>query len=397
MTINAPLTKDLIDREIRPLFSRVLKAHEGTVYLANHSLGRPMDRTFEHVAYGAGLWAEQLDEAWSEEHWTGELLKFRSLIAQLLDLSDPRAVVPKMSAGQGLRAILNSFLDRPLNIVSTRGEFDSADFILKTYHEQGVANVHWVEHRIGEVPTIDTNDVVEAIRPETDLVVISAVMFGTGQRVANLEEIIEVAHRNGALVVIDVYHALGVYPFSMSELGADFCIGGCYKYLRGGAGSCFLAIAPWILDSGRRTLDTGWFAKKDTFKYIRLETAEPWAGGDGWLESTSSILTAYQATPGLEFTLQLGVQNIREYVLGLVNELRESFRNSCLPVVTPVDPEEWGAFALVPSSDAASLSERLREHGVVTDARGGFVRFGPDILTTSEEISRAATVLKAAL
>ena len=238
---------------------------------------------------------------------------------------------------------------------------------------------------------------LKAIDDSTDLVVISAVMFGTGQKVDGLEEVIEVAHRNGALVLVDTYHALGVYPFSMSELGADFCVGGCYKYLRGGTGACFLAIAPWILDSGRRTLDTGWFAKKDTFKYVRLETAEPWAGGDGWLESTSSVMTAYQAVPGLEFTLSLGMNKIRNHVLGLLGELRETFLSAGLPVFNPKNPEEWGAFALVPSPDAAGLSERLRALGTNTDARGQFVRFGPDLLTTSEEIAQAALALKSAL
>lgn len=381
---SGPLTTQVIDKHIRPLFSRVLKAHEGIQYLANHSLGRPLDASLERIAYGAGLWADKLDEAWSDEFWSGEMATFRESIARLLCLEDAKGVVPKTSAGQGLRAVLNSFYsDRVLNVVSTRGEFDSIDFILKTYAEQGRAQVLWAPfaHNSHGVPIIEASDILNLIDDTTDLVVVSAVMFGTGQILQGLQEIIDKAHRHGALVVVDVYHALGVFPFSMRDLGMDFCIGGCYKYLRGGPGACYLAIGPWILESGRRTLDTGWFAKKDTFSYLRPETAETWPGGDGWLESTPPVLTMYQATPGLEFTLEIGVQRIREYSLELLASLRETLRSKGLEVIEPLEPEKWGAFALVHSERASALSDELKLQGIVTDARGEYVRFGPDLLS----------------
>jgi kynureninase len=392
------LTKELIDQQVRPLFSRVLSSHAGTAYLANHSLGRPLDSTFANISRGAGAWADHLDAAWSDEHWMGESLKFRSQIAQLLDLSDPSCVVPKTSAGQGLRAVLNSFpIDRPINVVATRGEFDSADFILKAYIEAGRANVRWVEPGGTEasVPLFDASDVLVAIDDSTDLVAVSAVMFGTGQILKGIEDIVTKAHRHGALVLVDTYHALGVFPFSMTDLGADFCVGGCYKYLRGGAGSCFLAIAPHILASGRKTLDTGWFAKRDTFKYERLDSAERGEGGDAWLESTPPVLVPYQATPGLEFTLNIGVDRIRTYTSEIVANIRETFLRADLPVFIPNIPDNWGAFALVPSNDPQGLSRKLKDHRVNTDARGNFVRFGPDILTTAEEIEQAVAAVRA--
>lgn len=382
--MNPPLTTDLIDKEIRPLFSRVLNAHADSVYLANHSLGRPLDATFDNIARGASLWAEKLDEAWSDEYWMGESLKFRKLVAQLLHMKDERAIVPKTSAGQGLRAVLNSFpVDQVVNVVATRGEFDSIDFILKTYADAGRVSIRWVTANAmeGPVPKFQELDIMDAITDGIDLVVVSAVMFGTGQLLTDLDLIVEKAHKHGALVLVDAYHAVGVVPFPMNDLAADFCIGGCYKYLRGGPGACYLAIAPWILAENRKTLDTGWFAKKDTFQYKRPENAETWPGGDGWLESTPPVLTAYQATPGLEFTLQIEVSRIRQYTLHLLEGVRESLRRKDLLVFEPNNPDEWGAFALVHSESAAPLCDELREQGIVTDARGEFVRFGPDLLS----------------
>ena len=44
-----PLTEDAVRMHVAPLFSRVLAAHRDRVYLANHSLGRPLDATSDDV------------------------------------------------------------------------------------------------------------------------------------------------------------------------------------------------------------------------------------------------------------------------------------------------------------------------------------------------------------
>ena len=95
---------------------------------------------------------------------------------------------------------------------------------------------------------------------------------------------------------------------------ADFAVGGSYKYTRGGPGACWLYVRPGLVDT-LRTPDTGWFAKKDMFTYARPEPPEFAPGGDAWLESTPPVLAPIQALAGLELTLELGVERIREHNL----------------------------------------------------------------------------------
>ena len=59
-----PLTEAGVRAHIAPLFSRVLDAQRGRIYLANHSLGRPLDATDDDVREGLALWYARLGGAW---------------------------------------------------------------------------------------------------------------------------------------------------------------------------------------------------------------------------------------------------------------------------------------------------------------------------------------------
>lgn len=392
-----PLQESKLREHVWPLFFRVLVASraKGEIYLANHSLGRPLDQTAADLAEGLGLWYERLDEAWEEAGWMEELYRFRERVSTLIGWHGPGSIVPKASVGQGLRAVLNALpgdgSTRQVRVVATRGEFDSVDFVLRVYAEKGRAEVRWVEpsRREGGIDLFAAESVISALQPGVDLVVVSQAMFTTGQLLPDVERVVEAAHSLGALAFVDVYHAAGVVPLDLAKLDADFAAGGSYKYTRGGPGACWLAIHPRCLES-LRTLDTGWFAKKSPFRYSRPEPAEYGEGGNSWLESTPAVLQPYQARAGLEFTLAVGVERVRAYSLRQQAVLRREMAARGVPMFAPASPELFGAFSLLPTDDAAGVSRQLKDVGVNTDARGGSVRFGPDILNSDVELAEAA-------
>src|SRR5712671_4504942 len=103
------LSESWLRQNVWPRFSRVL-ARDG-VYLANHSLGRPPDRMAEDVRTALDAWYRDLDGAWNS--WLQAREKYRALTARLVNAPGPDSIVPKTSAGQGLRAVLNSFGGKP--------------------------------------------------------------------------------------------------------------------------------------------------------------------------------------------------------------------------------------------------------------------------------------------
>jgi kynureninase len=378
-----PLTEAEIRAQVAPLFSRVLAANDGRILLANHSLGRPLDAMADDVAEGLAAWYARMGDAW--DGWDAEMHAYRARLGALMGAPRADCVVPKTSAGQGLRAVLNTY-DRVPVVVAARGEFDSLDVILREYARRGRIALSFVEPRTeGD---ISADDVLAALAPGTDLVVISQVMFQTGQIMPELPAIVARAQAIGARVLLDVYHSLGVFPLDVARLGVDFAVGGSYKYLRGGPGACFLYVAPRHLDAGLRTLDTGWFAKEAPFAYARPEPPRFAPGGDGWLESTPAVLPFYQARAGQVFAQAIGVERLRAY--SLLHQRRLVALLGERGVGARGGTDDRGAFVVVRDRAARAWSEALAAGGVVTDARGEWLRLCPDVLTTDAELVAAA-------
>lgn len=385
MKIDGPLTEENLREEAWPLFSRALERSKNTIYLANHSLGRPLDRTAQDIASGVDAWYSQMGEAW--DPWMEAHKRFRELTARLINAPVGDCIVTKTAAGQGLRTVLNALPGKP-RVVATAGEFDSLDFILRVYREKGRADLTLVPARGDEM--IDTQAVADAVRKGCDLLVVSSVMFRTGQVLGELATLVRTAHESGAKALVDVYHGAGVIPTDVQALDTDFAVGGSYKYLRGGPGACWLYVRPDHLET-LRTLDTGWFAKKDVFSYQRPEPPAFAAGGDGWNESTPPVFAPYQALAGLEFTLDIGVERLRAYSLGQQAQLKKLLASE--GIVAEGASEDRGAFLTVRHPRAGDLAKRLDGRGVHADARGNFLRMCPDILNSDSELDEAARQL----
>jgi kynureninase len=380
-----PLREELIHEHLSPLFSRVLAGR--STYLANHSLGRPLDAMTEDVAEGIALWYGEMGKAW--DAWLAEQEAFRGRIARLIGAPGTEYVVPKTSAGQGLRTVLNA-LSGTTRVVSTRGEFDSIDVILKRYADLGRITIRWIEP--DERGEFQLDSLIDGVRGGTDLVVVSQTMFMTGQILPDLDCLAEVCHQHGAQLLVDAYHSIGVIPVDVAQMKVDFMIGGSYKYLRGGPGACFVYISPQALEKGLSPLDIGWFAKSDSFSFRRPDPPELKTKGNAFLESTPAVLPYYQARSGQEFVLAMGVERLRAYSLTQLGRLRVYLEQEGIINIVGGD-EKHGAFLAISSRRAPQIAISLEQKGIHCDARGDWLRFCPDCLTRDEELSNAAATL----
>jgi kynureninase len=386
---SGPLTGDGLQQHMRPLFSRALAG--GGIYLANHTLGRPLDRTFDDVAEGINAWAEQMRGAW--EPWLAEEQRYRAAIAGLLGMARPDCVVPKASAGQALRTVLNT-LPAGATVLTTREEFSSVSVVLAQYASLGRLRVRFASPEAGGRWT--PNCILDELgRGEAvSLVVVSHVFYADGRVFDDLASVGHACrHRHGADLLVDAYHSVGVIPVSMEALGCGYLIGGCYKYLRGGPGAAFLAMSAERTDGVPH--DSGWFAQEPG--------TDPWQehgpalrkGGDGWLDGTPPVLPYYQARSGLALVQALGVERIRGYSLQQLQLLRALLAER--GIASTGGDAGRGAFVTVAAAHPQTIVKELAAQGIVIDATQGRLRLCPDVLTTGEELARAAEALAKSL
>ena len=376
-----PITEAWLKKHIWPRFARTRKEHR-RIYLASHVLGRPPDRMAQDVQHALDVWYHDMEGAWSE--WLAARERFRALIARLIGAKRADCVIPKSSAGQGLRAVLNALANEKkgkLRVVAGDSEYDSIDFILRVYREQGRIDLRLMPWR-------------ELSAGNTDLVVISSVQFRSGECFHSLPKFMRAAKAAGALVLIDAYHHAGVLPLDVASLGVDFAIGGCAKYLRGGPGAGWLYVRPGLVET-MRTPDTGWFAKDKPFAHERPDPPQFAAGGNAWLESTPPVLACVQALAGLELTLELGVDRLRDYSIEQKQLLTDFLTLRGVPCEGAGD--EHGAFLGVRHEDPLRLAAALARHHIVADARGDRLRLCPDLLNTESELAQVAEELGALL
>jgi selenocysteine lyase/cysteine desulfurase len=265
-------------------------------------------------------------------------------------------------------------------LVTTDGEFHTIRRQLDRLAEEGLEVV-----RVAEQPVETVSErLAAAVDGRTALVLVSAVFFDTGRIARGLGQVAASCRRYGAALLVDVYHALNVVPFSLTDegLGDAFVVGGGYKYCQLGEGNCFLRLPA---GTTLRPAVTGWYSEF-TALTERGETGRVvyGQGGDRFAGATYDPTSHYRAAAVFEFFREQGLTLalLREVSQHQIGVLASAFDSLDLdPAVVTRDRaiplREIGGFLSLRSPLAASLARELHARDVMIDTRGDVLRFGP--------------------
>ncbi|WP_380164395.1 aminotransferase class V-fold PLP-dependent enzyme [Jannaschia sp. R86511] len=313
---------------------------------------------------------------------------------------DGSGVVTLADSTHTLLVRLLSALDlagRP-RVVTTDGEFHSARRQLDRLAETGV---EVVRVPAGPVATL-AERVAAQVDGRTALVLVSKVLFGTGAVVPHLAATAAAARHHGAVLVVDTYHALGALDWSLAEddLLDAWAVGGGYKYLQHGEGSCFLRRPA---GSRLRPVVTGWFAE---FADLAATPAGQVGYGDGperFAGSTYDPTSHYRAARVLDFFDVQGftpawLRAVSRHQVGrLANGVAALDVEEERLVLEVPDPDARAGFLALRTPHAAALQTALRERGVLTDHRGEVLRLGPAPYLRDDQLDAAVGHLAEAL
>lgn len=256
------------------------------------------------------------------------------------------------------------------------------------------------------VDEIVTN-VVKGVRPETRALAVTWVHSSTGMKLplrAIADALGEINDERDederVLLCVDGVHGFGNQNVSPAELGCDFLVSGCHKWLFGprGTGLIWGDSSAW-----RRVVPTiPAFAPNGIMAWI-----------EGQEEGPANLTPSLDQTPGgfhsfenrwalkeaFDFHLAIGRDRVEARTQELAQRLKGSLSEfPSVRLVTPMDEELSAGIVCfeVPGLQAPEVPTQLMARNIsvsVTPYAQQYVRMGPSIVTSDEDIDNAIGAL----
>ncbi|MEA2468452.1 MAG: hypothetical protein QOJ57_2578 [Thermoleophilaceae bacterium] len=328
-------------------------------YLNTASIGVPPAVALAALQDAVSRWGAGLAEA---PEYDPVVEKARESFGRLVGMeARDIAIGPQLSTftAQALTAVPPG-----AEVVAYRGDFTSALFPLLARRD---LSLRWVER---------VADLAPAVRPETSLVVFSAVQSADGE-VADLDAIATAAEANEALTFVDATQACGWLPLGAARF--DFVACSAYKWLLSPRGTAFMTVRRARL-ADLVPLAAGWYAGESRWDSIygpplrlaadarRLDISPAWLS---WVGTAAA----------LEYMEQVGVERIHAWNVSLANRLREGLG------MPPAD-------SAIVSVSADGADSALRRAGLRAAVRAGGLRASFHLYNTEADVDLAIEALQ---
>jgi len=240
------------------------------------------------------------------------------------------------------------------------------------------------------------DEIVKNIDRNTSIVSISHVEY-TGGQVYDLAALAEVAHADGALLIVDATQSAGAIPIDAPDSGADAIVAGGYKWLCGPFGAAVMYLAPHLQNTldpgfvGFRSHNNMWDLSPDRLEYP--DTAKRF----------ESSTMAFGCIKGLEKSIKyltdIGIARIYDHNIALADRLIEGLNDLDVEVVSPMTPSERTSIVTcrIEGFNPREIVDSLKERNIVAHKRQDFLRFSPHVYNTDRDVDRAITELRSLL
>jgi selenocysteine lyase/cysteine desulfurase len=365
-----------------PRFRGEFPIFQDKVYLNTCSLGALGERSRRKVAEFLDIWQSRGAAAWYDVWWEA-LNDLRARYGRIINAAPGDiALAPSISVALSAVAESLDYARRPKVVIT------SLDFPTVAYQWLAKARAG-VELVVVESPdriSVPIEAIADAVDDRTALVVTSHVYFTTGA-IQDIKQVANVAHRHGALCLIDAYQSVGQIPVDVQDLGVDALVAGGLKWLLGGPGIVFL----YMRQAVARRLEpriSGWFGQREQFAFdprgLTLhDDARRFEMG------TPSLAAVYAQLGGLEYIEEIGVPAIRATTAALTEDLIATVRAAGFTPKVAAEPERRSAIVMIPMPDPAAAVRHLAAGGIIADSRPGHVRFSPFFYNVQDDHVRA--------
>lgn len=325
----------------------------------------------------------------------------REKIAKLFGAADPSHVVFTMNITESLNMALQGLVEEGTAVVTTVCEHNSV--LRPLYALERDKNVELRFVPADEKGRVDYEDFEKLMDDKVKVVVCTNASNLTGNRI-DIAKVAEIAHKHGALFIVDAAQSAGGMPIDMEEMGIDvLCFTG-HKGLFGPQGTGGLCIRPGV---EIKPLLSGGTGVQSYNKEQPKELPNHLEAG------TLNIHGIAGLSAGVDYILENGPENLGEQELRLARMFYEGVRD--IPgVVVYGDWEQERRAPIVTINvrdyDSGEVSDALSEqygistrpgahcapkmHEALGTVRQGAVRFSFSPFNTEEEVQAAIDAVR---
>jgi selenocysteine lyase/cysteine desulfurase len=249
--------------------------------------------------------------------------------------------------------------------------------------------------------------IIAGVTPRTRVVALTWVHSSTGLKlpiadIAARLETINAEREAGreALLCVDGVHGFGVEDIGFTDLGCDFLMAGCHKWLFGPRGTGIVAASRRGLDSIQAIIPSfvserafsAWIEGREPEGAIDADTITP--GGFKAFEHLWSLPEAFA------FHQEIGRARVAARTHELASQLKEGLSEAPgLSLRTPIDPAlSAGVVAFdIDGADPFAVVRELRQQGIVASVApyaSQHVRLTPSIRNTPDEVDTVIAAVR---
>jgi len=326
--------------------------------------------------------------------WIAVEKRLRARCQALVNAADSDEIALLKNTSEGLSIIAHGLDWEPGDsVVTAAEEFPSNLIPWQSLAPRGVTT-RLVKWQPGEAPEAALERAVDG---STRLLSISAVQYASGLRM-DLERLGTFCRRRGILFCVDAIQGLGMLPFDVQAMHADFAVADGHKWLLGPEGLALFYCRAEHLER-LQLHQFGWHMVEHMGDYER----------DDWTPASSArrfecgspnMLGIHALDASLSLIEELGIEQvaaaIREHADCLVDGLRG--RADCTRL-SPLEPSRRAGIVVFRPHDAdlEKVHRGLLDRRVICARRAGGIRLSPHFYHGTATLERALAAIDAVL
>ncbi|MGB9696749.1 MAG: aminotransferase class V-fold PLP-dependent enzyme [Ignavibacteria bacterium] len=319
--------------------------------------------------------------------FTAEIKKRLKLkIARFINASEKEIIITSNTT-HGLNIIANGFrVDETFRVAVADSEFPALVYPWMNQKKLGRCELVFIPSINGKINYDDIEFTLTANK--IDILAVSSVGF-LGFR-HNLKKLYGLCMANGVYLVVDAIQSMGIVPFDALQEQVHFLAAGGQKWLMSPAGIGFA----YLPESMRKLIEPTYVGTTsieydfENFLNYKLNFQKD---GSAYENSTLNLLGMIGLESSIDLFTKLGVSNIFNHILKLLDSFIEGIRG--LPYYVESDiSEDYRSniliFSHINKVRNKSIQQELERQNIFIALREGFLRISPHIFNNMGDIRR---------